>query len=97
MAARGKDRKEGIVRKFGMVMYTLRYLKWITNKDLPSNTWNSTQFMWKPIWEGSLGETVWLTSFAVQLKPLYHNIVDQLYPNTKLKVKKKKKGICDTA
>ena len=25
---------EGIVREFGKVMYTLVYLKWITNKDL---------------------------------------------------------------
>ena len=25
---------EGIVREFGMDMYTLLYLKWITNKDL---------------------------------------------------------------
>ena len=30
MAARG----EGTVREFGMDMYTLLYLKWITNKDL---------------------------------------------------------------
>ena len=26
--------REGIVRDFGKVMYTLLYLKWITNKDL---------------------------------------------------------------
>ena len=26
---------EEIVRKLGMDMYTLLYLKWITNKDLP--------------------------------------------------------------
>ena len=25
---------EGIVREFGMAMYTLLYLKWITHKDL---------------------------------------------------------------
>ena len=25
---------EGIVREFGMAMYTLLYLNWITNKDL---------------------------------------------------------------
>ena len=35
---------EGIVSKFGKVMYTPLYLKWITNKDLLYNTWNSTQF-----------------------------------------------------
>ena len=28
--------KERIVREFGMDMYTLLYLKWITNKDLLS-------------------------------------------------------------
>ena len=26
-----------------MVMYTLLYLKWITNKDLLYSTWNSAQ------------------------------------------------------
>ena len=26
--------REGIVREFGMDMYTLLYLKWVTNKDL---------------------------------------------------------------
>ena len=31
---REKGRGEGIVREFGMGMYTLLYLKWITNKDL---------------------------------------------------------------
>ena len=35
---------EGIVSEFGKVMYTLLYLKWITNKDLMYNTWNSSQF-----------------------------------------------------
>ena len=25
---------EGVVRDFGKVMYTLLYLKWITNKDM---------------------------------------------------------------
>ena len=34
---------EGIVSEFGKVMYTLLYLKWITNKDRMYDTWNSTQ------------------------------------------------------
>ena len=38
---------EGIVRDFGKVMYTLLYLKWITNKD---------NVMSQPGWEGSLRE-----------------------------------------
>ena len=34
---------EGIVREFGMDMYTLLYLKWITNKDVLCSTGNSAQ------------------------------------------------------
>ena len=32
-----------IVRVFGKVMYTLLYLKWITNRDLLDSTWNSAE------------------------------------------------------
>ena len=39
----GEEGGEGIVREFGMDMYTLLYLKWITNKDLLHSTWNSAQ------------------------------------------------------
>ena len=34
---------KGVVREFGMDMYTLRYSKWITNKDLQHSTGNSAQ------------------------------------------------------
>ena len=34
---------EGIVRVFGMDMYTLLYLKWITDRDLLYSTGNSAQ------------------------------------------------------
>ena len=34
-------------------MYTLLYLKWITNKDLQETL---LTVMWQPGWEGSLGE-----------------------------------------
>ena len=44
-------REEGIVRDFGNVMYTLRYLKWITNKNLRYSTWNSAQ-CYVPAWMG---------------------------------------------
>ena len=40
MVASGGER---IVRESGMDMYTLLYLKWITNKDLLHNTGNSVQ------------------------------------------------------
>ena len=35
---------EGIVREFGMDMYTLLYLKWETNKDLLCSIGNSAQY-----------------------------------------------------
>ena len=39
----GEKIKERIIREFGMDMYTLLYLKWITNKNLQYSTWNSAQ------------------------------------------------------
>ena len=38
-------------RKFGMSMYLLLYLKWITNKDLLSSTGNAAQRA-VPAWKG---------------------------------------------
>ena len=37
-------RGEGIVREFGINMYPLLYLKWITEKDLLYSTGNSAQY-----------------------------------------------------
>ena len=37
-------RGEGVVREFGIDMYTLLYLKWITDKDLLYGTGNSAQY-----------------------------------------------------
>ena len=39
----GSSREERILREFGMNMYTLLCLKWITNKDPLYSTWNSAQ------------------------------------------------------
>ena len=39
----GCHKGKGIVREFGVVMYTLLYLKWITNKDILYGTRNSAQ------------------------------------------------------
>ena len=85
----GKDAGERIVRKFGMDMYTLLYLKWITNKDLHGALLN---VMWQPEWEGSLGENGYMDVYDQVLLLFtwnYHNIVNQLYSNTKYKVFKK--------
>ena len=43
MVAIGEGWAEGIVTEFGMDMYTLLYIKWITNKDLLYSTRNSAQ------------------------------------------------------
>ena len=50
---------EGIVRDFGKVMYTLLYLKWITNKCLSYSTWNSAQ-CYVPVWMGMRFEGEWI-------------------------------------
>ena len=46
----------GIVREFGIDMYTLLYLKWITNKVLLYSTGNSAQCYVAAWMEGSLRE-----------------------------------------
>ena len=49
---------EGIVREFGMDMYTLLYFKQITNMDLLYSTAQGTllNVMWQPGWEENLEE-----------------------------------------
>ena len=69
--------EEGIVREFGIDMYTLLYLKWITNKVLLYSTGNSAQ-CYVATWMGGAfrGELihahVWLNFFAVYLKLSQH-------------------------
>ena len=63
--------------EFGKVMYTLLYLKWVTNQDLLQSTGNSAQ-CYVAAWmgEGFGGEWihvyVWLSPFAVHLKLFEH-------------------------
>ena len=47
----GKDGAEGIIREFGLDTYTLLYLRWITDRDLPCSTGNSAQCS-MPAWKG---------------------------------------------
>ena len=74
---RGKEGGEGVVREFEMDMYTLLYLKWITNKDLLYSTGNSVQ-CYEAAWMGEefRGERIhvyiWLSPFAVHLKLSQH-------------------------
>ena len=61
---------KGIVREFGMDMYTLLYLKWITNKDLPYSVLNSAQ-CYVAAWKGGkFGEKLLIPSS--QLKSSQH-------------------------
>ena len=60
-----------------MDMYTLLYLKWITNKDLLQSTGNSAQ-RYVAAWMGGefggecICANVWLSPFAIYLKLLQH-------------------------
>ena len=84
---------EGIVREFGVDMHTLLDLKWITYKNLLYSTGNSAQ-CYVEAWMGGEfeGEWIhvyaWLSPFAMHMK--LSQIVNRLYSNIKLKVKKKK-------
>jgi len=69
--------QEGIAREFGVDMYTLLYLKWISNKDLLYSTGNSAE-CYVTAWMGGHfgGEWVrvyvWLSPFTVHLKGSQH-------------------------
>ena len=60
-------------REFGMDMYTLLYLKWMTNKYLLYSTWNSAR-CYVAAWIGGefCGRKIhvyeWLSRSAVRLK-----------------------------
>ena len=52
--------------EFGMDMYTLLHLKWITNKDLPCSTGNSVQ-CYVTVWTGKeFGENGYLYVYMAQ-------------------------------
>ena len=83
----GEGWEEGIIREFGMDIYTLLYLKRATNEDLLYQL----NVRWQPGWEGGLGENGymytygWVPSLSTWN---YHDTVSQLYSNIKLKDKK---------
>ena len=68
---------EGMVREFGMVMYILLHVKWITNKGLLYSPGDSARCYVAAWTEGeSEGEWihihVWLGPFTVHLKLSQH-------------------------
>ena len=63
-------------------MYTLWYLKWISNEVLLYSTGNWLNVMWQPGWERSLGENgyMYIQGWVPLLSTWnYHNIVNWLY------------------
>ena len=69
---------EGIVRESGMDMDTLLYPTWRTSKDLLDSTGDSAQCRVAAWMGGEFGgewihACVWLSPFAVHLKPSQHS------------------------
>ena len=69
----------GTVREFGMDMYTLLYLRWITNEDLLYSSGNSAQCFVAGYVGGEFGREcgytyvyVWLSPLAIHLKLSQH-------------------------
>ena len=91
MVARWEGWEEGIVREIGMDMYTLLYLKSITNKDILYSTWNSAQCYVAAWWKGGLGENGYMYMYGwvpSLFTSNYHNTVHGYTPiqNKKLKI-----------
>ena len=90
MVAGGRN-GEGIVREFGM--YTLLCLKWITNKNLVYNTWNSAQWYVVAWMGGSLGENGYMYIYDYSLETVLTLLISYTWlQNKKFKEKKIKKG-----
>ena len=74
--------RERLLREFGMNMYTLLCLKWITNKDSLYKTWYSALWYAALDRKGGLGESGWIHVCYGWVSVLfiwnYHNIVSQL-------------------
>ena len=76
MAAKKEGWGEGIIREFGMDMYTLVYLKWVTNNIVSYSSGNSAQCYVEAWMTGESGGEcihvyVRLNPFAVHLKLQY--------------------------
>ena len=93
MVTKRQEWGEGIVREFGMDMYALLYLKWVTNKVLLYSTGKSAQ-CYRAAWMGGgcIHVYVWLSPFAVHLKLSQRcwSVVFQYKTKTFKKLKMKK-------
>ena len=60
----GEGWGERIVREFGMDMYTLPYLKWITTGTYYIAQGTLLNVIWQPGWKGSLGENEYMYMYG---------------------------------
>ena len=81
---------EGTVRESGTAMYTLLYLKWIINKDLLFNTWNSAQWH-VAAWMGGEFGGKWIHVYVWLYHPCSPEIITTLFVN-QLHLNTKEKG-----
>ena len=79
----GGGEREGIVREFGMDMYRLLYLKWITSKDLLYSTRNSGQYYVSLDGRGVCRRNGYMCMYGCvpSLFTSNYHIVNQLYPS----------------
>ena len=89
----GEGWEEGIVREFGMDVYTLLYLKWITNNDLLDSTWDSAQCYVEAWMGGGFGREWihvfgWLCPFLMSLS----QHIQSALPQYKIKSYLKRRG-----
>ena len=77
--------EERTVREFGITMYTLQYLRWMSSRDYCRSQGTLLSVMWKPGREGSLGENgyMYMHGWVPLLFTGNYHIVNWLYPNTK--------------
>ena len=80
----GERWREGMVREFGMDMYTLLYLKWKTNSRITYYIAQGALFnvMWQPGWEGRVGENGYMDIMAESFCRLLETITTLLISYT---------------
>ena len=79
---------EGIVKEFGMDMYTRLYLKWITERAYCVAHRTLLSVMWHPGWKRSLGENGYIClcmteSLCCPPETITTLLIGRIYPKTK--------------
>ena len=84
MVTSGEGWLEGLVREFGIDVYTLLYLKWKTNSRITYYIAQGALFnvMWQPGWEGRVGENGYMDIMAESFCCLLETITTLLISYT---------------